>query len=141
MSHVSAGKRVACRCPGLSPWLTSATGCARRWPCLACSSSLFLVRRGADPLDPVTITATREPQALEPQQRRRRRHRRRNHPHSTADSVETRAPRCGRADRAQRRPRPDLGPFRPRHRHEQHVVLVDGVRVGSATLGQAEFEA
>ena len=122
MSHVPAGKRVACRCPGFSPCRSSATGCARRGPRFACFFVVLpSVRRGADPAR--SGHHHRHPRAAgaEPQQRRRRRHRRRNHPQQHRRFGRgPAAPRRRCADRAQRRPRPDLGLLRPRHRHEQH---------------------
>ena len=124
--HVARARGEAGRVPLsglLSPCRSSATGCARRWAALRLLAprSLPLSAAAQTRLDPVIITATREPQALS---------------RSSADVVvidaETirntqrrfgrgpAAPRRRRADRAQRRPGPDLGLLRPRHRHEQH---------------------
>ena len=100
-------------------------------------------RRRRRRLDPVVITATREPQALEPQHRRHRRHRRRNDPQQHAP-IRSRtccaaSPACSSpATAARARPRATSSAAPSTN---STVVLVDGVRVGSATLGQAEFEA
>ena len=93
-------------------------------------------------LDPVTITATREPQALsrssadvvviDAETIR----------NTTADSVEDLLRRAAGVQIARNGgPGQTSGYFVRGTGTSSTVVLVDGVRVGSATLGQAEFEA
>jgi vitamin B12 transporter len=93
-------------------------------------------------LDPVTITATREPQALsrsnadvvviDAQAIR----------NSTADSVEDLLRRAAGVQLARNGgPGQPSGYFVRGTSTSSTVVLVDGVRIGSATLGQADFEA
>ena len=92
--------------------------------------------------DPVIITATREPQALsrssadvvviDAQTIR----------NTTADSVEDLLRRAAGVQIARNGgPGQTSGYFVRGTGTSSTVVLVDGVRIGSATLGQAEFEA
>ena len=136
-----SGSRAVVR--ALSPCRSSATGCARRGPRFACFSSFSPLSAAAQTrLDPVTITATREPQALS----------RSNADivvidaetirNSSADSVEDLLRRAAGVQITRNGgPGQTSGYFVRGTGTSSTVVLVDGVRIGSATLGQAEFEA
>ncbi len=143
MSHVPAGKRVTRRCPGFLTMFILRNG--PRTP-LAALRLLLLVlplsAAGQTRFDPVVITATREPQALsrssadvvviDAETIRS----------STADSVEDLLRRAAGVQITRNGgPGQTSGYFVRGTGTSSTVVLVDGIRVGSATLGQADFEA
>ena len=143
MSHVSAGKRVAGRRPGFLTMVILRHGL--RTPRAALRLFLLVLPLSAAAqgrLDPVAITATREPQVLsrssadvvviDAETIR----------NTTADSVEDLLRRAAGVQIARNGgPGQTSGYFVRGTGTSSTVVLVDGVRVGSATLGQAEFEA
>ena len=154
MSHATAGKRSRASCRDLHHDLSSRGAApfaarrgrialALRLPSRFTRSGDRRRRRRQTRLAPVVITATREPRGDRPQ-----------HAPTSSSSTPTRSaaraptrsrtccaasPACrssATAGRARARASSSAAPART-----ARVVLVDGVRVGSATLGQAEFEA
>ena len=156
MSHASAGKRSqassrepsSCHVQPEAPRLPP----ARRARALArirrCAFAFLFIAvfdaAAADgALDQVVVTATREPRVDRPQQRRHRRHRQRRRS-ATRPPIRSRICCAARpACRSSRNggPGQSSGYFIRGASTNSTVVLIDGVRVGSATLGQAEFEA
>ena len=151
MSYVPAGKRDACLVPGFfhtmfaSHLAQSAPRAGRSLACIlvpfiAALASLDATAQAS--LDPVVIVGTREPEPLA---------------RSTADIVVIDSDRIRRSsadsleDLLRREaglqivrnggPGQNAGFFIRGSSTNGTIVLVDGVRVGSATLGQAEFEA
>src|SRR5207237_10180478 len=141
------GEAVACRCPGSFTMSILRNGlrapmAALRLLLLALSLSAPVAATAQARLDPVNITATREPQALS----------RSNADivvidaetlrNTSADSVEDLLRRAAGVQITRNGgPGQTSGYFVRGTGTSSTIVLVDGVRVGSATLGQAEFEA
>ena len=137
MSHVPAGKRVACRCPGFLTMSIFRNGPlhadGRASPAPSRSPARPPRRRARSIRS--SSPRTREPQALSSQQRRRRRHRRRDDPQH-APPIRSRTccaapPAC--SSRRNGGPGQTSGYFVRGTGTSSTVVLVDGVRVGSAT--------